>query len=625
MMTLRSASLWLSVALLAACASPGQRNVDQAQQLLAQGRSEEGLLLLEQSAKSDPSNGEYRRNWLRQRDAVLDRLLREAEMLRSNQRYSEAQDRLETMLRIQPGMARAQDMLKQLDRDISHAELIEQAMTARRSGQPEQARALLKQVLTEAPRHVRARKLMAELDTSRNRAELSPLSADSPLLLPVTVEFRNVPLMSIFDMLSQSTGVNFVFDREVKLDGQATILARDTPLGDALNVLLGSQHLARRILNDKSVLIYPATPARQKDFESLNVKTFYLSNIEAKAAASLIKTIVKSRDIYTDDKLNLLVMRDTPEAIAVAEKLVAAHDLAEPEVMLEVEVMEIGSEKLAQLGVQFPDQVSVSLPKSFDGSSLSIGELRGLGRDGLKLNTGDPALALNLRRTDGTSETLANPRIRVKNREKAKIHIGDRVPVITTTTNPTSGSVAESVSYLDVGLKLDVEPQVYQDDEVGIRLNLEVSNIVKEVPSKSGLLTYQIGTRTTSTALRLRDGETQVLAGLIKQEEIESASRLPGLGQLPMLGKLFSSEKHQRSKSELVLLITPRILRSLALPDASQTEFQSGTEDNVGSDQLKLPKQTSQVRVPPADAPAQLQIEPPPPPSSPPIASVARP
>ncbi|GLR12258.1 general secretion pathway protein GspD [Chitinimonas viridis] len=611
---------------LVACASQPQQRFDQARQMLGENRSEEALLALEELVKQEPGNQEFRRYWLRQRDAIVERTLREAESLRINQRYSEAQARIETVLRIQPGNPRAADMRLALDRELAHNSLVEQAIAAQQAGQTTQARALLKQVLAESPRHLGARKRLAELDKARNKADMAPISANSPLRAPVTMEFRNAPLQSIFDMLSQSTGVNFVFDRDLKLDGQATILARDTPLDETLNVLLTSQQLAKRVLNDRTVLIYPATPNRQKDLEGLNVKTFYLNNIEAKAAAALIKTIVKTRDIYTDDKLNLLVMRDTPEAIGVAEKLVAAHDLAEAEVMLEVEVMEIGSERLAQLGVQFPDQLSLSLPKAFDGSSLSLGELKNLGRDGLKLGIGDPALLLNLKHTDGTTDTLANPRIRVRNREKAKIHIGDRVPVITTTTNPTSGSVAESVAYLDVGLKLDVEPQVFQDDEVGIRLNLEVSNIVKEVPSKTGLLTYQIGTRTTSTALRLRDGETQVLAGLIKQEELESASRLPGLGQLPMLGKLFSSEKRQRTKSELVLLITPRILRNLAVPDASQTEFTSGTEDHVGSETLRLPDGNSQISIPaegsqplaPPPAP-QPQVEPVPPPQVDPV------
>jgi general secretion pathway protein D len=578
----------------------------QAHQMLSQGRTEEALLTMEQVAKADGAGGDTRRDWLRQRDAAVARMLREAEQLRGSQRYSEAQGQLEAVLRVEPGNLRAKDLQKLIERDIAHEQLLEQAQAARQAGHLDEAKVLAKQVLAEAPRHLRARKLLSEIDTQKNRADIAAISTDSPLLAPVTVEFRNAPLMSIFDMLSQSTGINFVFDREVKLDGQATIMARDTPLGDALNVLLASQHLARRVLNDKSVLIYPATPARQKDMEALNVKTFYLNNIEAKAAAGLIKTIVKTRDIYTDDKLNMVVMRDTPEAIAVAEKLVAAHDLADPEVMLEVEVMEVSSEKLAQLGLQLPDAVSLSVPTAVDGTSLSIGDLRALGRNGLKVNVADPAMTLNMKHTDGASETLANPRIRVKNREKAKIHIGDRVPVITTTTNPTSGSVAESVNYLDVGLKLDVEPQVYQEDEVGIKLNLEVSNIVKEVPSKSGLLTYQIGTRTTSTAIRLHDGETQVMAGLIKQDEIDSAARIPGIGQLPMLGKLFSSEKRQHSKSELVLLITPHILRSLALPDASQTEFASGTEENVGSELLKLPKRGGQISVPPSNGGAQL-------------------
>lgn len=179
---------------------------------------------------------------------------------------------------------------------------------------------------------------------------------------------------------------------------------------------------------------------------------------------------------------------------------------------------------------------------------------------------------------------LANPRIRVKNREKAAIHIGDRVPVITTTAAATGGFVSESVSYLDVGLKLEVEPTIYLDDDVGIKIGLEVSNITREVQSSDGsTLTYQIGTRKASTVLRLRDGETQVLAGLISDEDRSSANRVPGLGDLPVLGRLFSSNNDNHSKTEIVLLITPHIMRTLAQPSAAALEFSAGTEASTGA------------------------------------------
>jgi general secretion pathway protein D len=187
----------------------------------------------------------------------------------------------------------------------------------------------------------------------------------------------------------------------------------------------------------------------------------------------------------------------------------------------------------------------------------------------------------NLKKEDSDVNILANPRIRVKNREKAKIHIGDKVPVITSNTTAT-GVVSESVSYLDVGLKLDVEPNVLMRDDVQIRIGLEVSNIVREIRSNNGTLTYQIGTRNAGTTLRLKDGETQVLAGLISDEDRSTASRVPGLGDLPLLGRLFSNQRDERSKTEIVLLITPRVLRSDATRLPALTEFRGGTENAIG-------------------------------------------
>jgi general secretion pathway protein D len=233
----------------------------------------------------------------------------------------------------------------------------------------------------------------------------------------------------------------------------------------------------------------------------------------------------------------------------------------------------------------------------------------------VRLTVTDPLFLLTLRQQDGTTNVLANPRIRVKNREKARVHIGDRVPVITTTAAATGGFISESVTYLDVGLKLEVEPVIYLEDDVGIKVGLEVSNIAREVRGvTSNTLTYQIGTRNAATNLRLRDGETQILAGLISDEDRRSASRVPALGELPVLGRLFSHTRDNTARTEVMLLITPRLMRTLARPDVRSIEFAAGTEGATGARPGALPPGFVPPVIPtPVPGPTPAPVKPPPP------------
>jgi len=292
-----------------------------------------------------------------------------------------------------------------------------------------------------------------------------------------------------------------------------------------------------------------------------------------------IKTLLKAKDVVTDERLGIIMLRDTPEMVRMAERIINVQDLADPEVMLEVEVLEVKRTRLMELGVRWPDQASLTLAGIGSGlGGLKVADLHRI--NGENINLGIGGVTLNANKTDSDSNILANPRIRVRNKEKAKILIGDRVPVITVTTN--NGVSSDSVNYIDVGLKLDVEPNVYLDDEVAIKINLEVSNVVKEVISKTGTQAYQIGTRSASTVLRLKDGETQVLAGLISDEDRGTANKVPGVGELPVLNRLFGSQKDDAMRSEIVLSITPRLLRSIRRPDLMTAEFNSGTEASVG-------------------------------------------
>jgi general secretion pathway protein D len=384
---------------------------------------------------------------------------------------------------------------------------------------------------------------------------------------------------------------------------------------EAIRLILLTNSLEQKVVNETTVFVYPNTPQKQREYQELVVKGFYLANADVKQTANMIRTLVKTRDIFIDEKINLLVIKDTPSAIRLAERLIAAHDLAEPEVMLEVEVLEVNRSRLLELGIRYPDTLAVSLIGSGGADaagSLTLQELRDLNSGMVQLTFNDPLFLFSLRQQDDGGTVLANPRIRVKNKDKARIHIGDRVPVITTTAAATGGFVSESVTYLDVGLKLEVEPLISLEDEIGIKVGLEVSNIVREVrPTGSTSLVYQIGTRNAATNLRLRDGETQVLAGLINDSDRKIADKVPGLGDLPVAGRLFKHTTDNTTRTEIVLLITPRLMRTLARPDASSVEFAAGTEASTGTPRLGAAPLTI-PSIPPPTPQSEDQPQPPP-------------
>ena len=217
--------------------------------------------------------------------------------------------------------------------------------------------------------------------------------------------------------------------------------------------------------------------------------------------------------------------------------------------------------------VTTPTGTTVTTPST---APLTVESLMHIGPGRIAIN--NPAL--NLRDDLGNVKLLANPQIRVKNHDDAHIQIGEKVPVFTSNTTPT-GVVSNSVSYLDVGLKLNVTPSVLLDSNVQIKLSLEVSSILNEV-NNNGTLAYQIGTRNAETTLRLANGETQILAGLISDQDRSSANRVPGLGEIPLLGRLFSNNLDSHNRTEIILLITPHVLRNLNLAQAGPKTFAVG-------------------------------------------------
>jgi general secretion pathway protein D len=575
----RSVAVLLVSLLLSACA--GNQAFKEGNALLDAGQIEQGLARLEQASREEPHNAEYRIALLGRKLRLINALNGRAETLRSSGQSEAASALYQQVLGIEASNTMARQGLQTLAQDQRQQLVLNQAESLLQQGgeaQLAQAQELLRPLLAQRPQQRELQRLKDRLADAQARLRPAGGRLAAAYRKPVTLEFRDAPVRAIFDFIGKVSGLNFVFDRDVDPTLRATISVRDTSIETAIAMLLGANQLEQSISGERSITIYPNTPQKQKDYQQLLVRSFFLANADVKTVAFSLKTLLKARDIVTDERIGTIIMRDTPEMIRMAERIIAVQDVADPEVMLEVEVLEVKRTRIQELGIRWPDTAGLTLLASGQPGGLKVADLQRINGGNIGLALG--AVTLNANRTDTDSNILANPRIRVRNKDKAKILIGDRVPVITVTTN--NGVSADSVNYVEVGLKLDVEPNIHLDDEVAIKINLEVSNVVKEIVSKSGTQAYQIGTRSAATVLRLKDGETQVLAGLISDEDRSNGNKVPGIGELPVMSRLFGSQKDDSTRSEIVLSITPRVLRSLRRPELSAAEFNSGTETDIG-------------------------------------------
>ena len=560
-------------ALMAGCAQ--QRIRDQSQQALGAGDYEQAVRGLEAGLKEYPESVTLRSGLIQARAEAQARMVTNAAALRAGGKLDDAQRELARAQQLDPQNPRLAALLTDLSTEMRQQVALNEAEALATKNRSTAALRLVETALKDNPRHPGLLALQRRIEVEQRQAQARAQQTALAETRPISLDFRDANLRTVLDVVSRNSGINFILDRDIRADTRVTVFLRQARVEDALDLIVGTNQLAKKVVDAQTIVVYPNTPEKQREYQEQIVRVFYLASADAKAAAAFLKAMLKIREPFVDERTNMLSLRDSQENIQLAERLISLFDAGEPEVLLEVEVLEISSTRLTELGVKFPDSFSLTPLAPAGATGLTLGNISGLTRDRVGLGIG--GLLVNLKREVGDFTTLANPRIRARNKEKAKILIGDKIPIITTTTG-TGGFVSDSVSYLDVGLKLDVEPTVYADDEVAIKISLEVSSLGSAVKTNSGVLAYQIGTRNASTLLRLRDGETQLLAGLISRDERTSSSRLPGVGDLPVLGRLFSSQVDNAQRSELVLAITPRVLRNIRRPDANETELWVGTD-----------------------------------------------
>jgi len=580
-----SSALFLVALVAAGCAS--DQSYREGQRLLGQGKTEEGLAQLEHAVAQNPRDQELRAYLFHERETSVNHILARADSARLQEKFDEADAGYRRALALAPANPRALSGLDSIKAARRHNTLVAEAAILFQKGDTDGAQVRLRPVLVEDPAHREARQLQRRIDEKNLKdASASPV-LKTMFKKPITLEFRDANLKSVFEVIARSAGINFIFDKDVRPDLKASIYVKNTTIEDAIKLLLVTNQLDKKIMSDNTVLIYPNIPAKAKDYQELKVKSFYLANADVKQTMNMIKALVKTRDIFIDEKLNMLVMRDTPEAIQLAEKLVATQDLSEPEVVLDVEVLEVSHQRAVDLGITPPTSIALTAAGATAGA-FTLTDAKNINSD--RINVSTLSAAVNFNMDVGDTNLLANPRIRVKNREKAIVHIGEKVPVITTTVTSagTTNFLPETVNYLDVGIKLEVEPNIYLEDDVSIKIKMEVSSLGQKTVTKSGSEVYRVGTRNVTTTLRLHDGETQALAGLINDEDRKTISGIPGLGDIPAIGRLFSTKNDSKNKTEIVLLITPHVVRNLTRPEAAATEFSAGTESDIGGMPLSL-------------------------------------
>jgi general secretion pathway protein D len=583
----------VSVLLLTGCASELQRR--EGMSLLQAGNYEQGLAKLAKASQDDPTNVLLQKDYLRQREQIVNRLVNSAGSARATDHYDAAEALYRRALSLEPNSVPAMQGLADLITAQRHAKLMVDAQSLAKSGDIAGAKATIALLLVENPNHVQANQLRYQLEEQSLKENISGPTLNIKGRKPVTLQFRDANLKMVLEAISRTTGVNVLLDKDVRNDIKVTIFVKDTPVEETLDLILFQNQLEKRVLGENTVLVYPFNPAKSKDYQELKVRRFSLTNADPKQIQNMIKTILKTKDIFVDEKTNSIVIRDTPQAVRLAEKLVASMDQPEPEVMLEVELLDVNRNRTLALGIDWPTQVTWA----YSNADGTLGGWKN--RDSSKNVTvganNNFSVVVKALESDGDTRVLATPRIRARNKEKAKIMIGSRTPVISSAAAPSTVAGASSVyntniQYLDTGIKFEAEPTIYLDGDVAIKINLEISDLGDKFENTTtGTLAYATTTNNATTVLRLKDGETQVLAGLLRAYSNNGGSnKIPGLGDIPLLGRLFGMQTDKWENREIVLAVTPHIIRNNQANEADLLEMWSGTESNVkfGVSNLKV-------------------------------------
>ncbi len=453
------------------------------------------------------------------------------------------------------------------------------------AGKPEAARQRLQRALEIQPDHKEAALKLAQLEKQELSAAGPGLALSSSA--PITLNFRETDIRDAYEFLTKSFGVNAVYDDSVK-NTAITLFAKDVTFEQGLSLLLTTSKTFYRRIGPNTILVAQDTKDKRSQYEDQVVRTFELNTVRAKEMADILKNVLTIKKLAVNEQLNTVTLRDSEEVLRLAERMIANNDKKPAEVILDVEILEINRTKAENIGLDFGSyQITAAVPTFPIATSIS---------DAVQ-TTGTltlPSATLHFFKRDVDGKILANPRIRVLSGKPAKIHIGDRVPLIATTIQDATGQVRNAYDYKDIGIRLVAEPLVHIDNSVHVKLALEVSSLGQNLGTPAQPA-YSIGSRNAETSMLLRDGETAILGGLISDNERNTRVFVPGLGDIPAIGALFTNYSNNGDRTDVLLTITPRVVRGWEQSSAAARQFYSGTENSYQDRQLFAELRTAAV------------------------------
>jgi general secretion pathway protein D len=407
---------------------------------------------------------------------------------------------------------------------------------------------------------------------------------------PISLEFPNpVSIKEIYRALGKAFGINILFDPNLK-DQEIAIELKDVTAQDALEIMMRAAQHFYKVLDTHTILIAADTPQNRRAYEDLVIQTFFLSNADVKDVMTMLRTLVDAKKLAANERLNAIILRDSIDRVKVAERLIDTNDKARAEVVVDVELLQINSRKVRDLGTALTGYTigqgfvpGLDADTTTQGTQLSFDDLRFLNRGSWSLTI--PSFIYNFVKNNSDAQVLARPQLRISEGEKAALTIGDKIPIPTTTFN-TSNTVGGSIvpitsfQYQDVGIKINIEPRVHHNLEVSLKLHVEASQLNGTV-TLGGQAQPIIGTRQVDTVIRLKDGETNFLAGLLRTDETSGSEGVPGLSEIPILGRLFSRESRDAQRTDLVLTMTPHIIRRSDISEGDLLPIWVGTEQNI--------------------------------------------
>lgn len=589
----------LMLALVGGC-SASHRAFTKGEQFESEGKYEEAMYSYADAFREDPEVSEYRLRFLNARDIAADMHYKMGEQLFGQGEYSAALAEYQTALAFDPTQGIYKQRIEVATRLKDAEQAFQEGVEFEKANKLKDADRSFTSALELSPDNKDYKKALERVTGMRkNKLEGYELSLKSAK--PITLKFKDAKIKDVFNIISQLSGINFIFDDTVK-DQPVTIYLENATFQQTLDLLTNMFKLGRKVANESTVIIYPRTPDKIKQYEDMQLRTFHLNYMEAKKAVNLIRTMIQVRKIYVNEDTNSVVVRDTNDVVDVVAKILDANDVPDPEVVLDVEVIEVSDTNTQRLGLLLSNynvQLGAYSPSgNLLGTTLSstttssttsatttttdtaiTNLVRAFSMNGYGGFVTVPNATYNFGKTLSKGEVLSNPKIRVKNKEKSKFTVGTRLPI--TTSNTTNSTVSVNVQYVDVGVKVNAEPTIQLNNEIVIKLSLEVSQQVgaaRDVGGGTSVVT--IGTRNLETVLSLKDGETSIIGGLIQKTTGDDKNKLMFLSDIPLIGRLFTDSNYNHTKSELLLAITPRLVRGVVVPEGDLMSFSSGKEDD---------------------------------------------